>query len=607
MATQTLIRRETVPSFSQYLPLNNPTSPGVSSQNKLVSFGGGHGQANHSSDVALSELEKSSTQTKYGGAASDSNEWQSNRSQNWWKPIIWMQVWITLGISVGLGHHFGYQSLHEQPQTVFSQTWAHNLGTGAAFLVKSSFTSSILIALQGVLWFSFRTRAMKVSLMDKLFTITSNPLGFGPSAIRNAPLATLLAAFAWNVPLSAILSPGSLTITPLTFGNVSICTVPTFAADSKNVTFYRMTPPGPDINGPNAGIQKLANQVLAQGTILQSESPCGSNCSFEHSFYGPRLQCQNTPNPPYLEANGGPEKYWLYFNASRYGGSSKMEMVMTYHNNTKAHAGDWSDHISILCGAFNTTYKISVNYTNGVSAFTTQLTYNAPLSDLSLEESVADGSPWRLNSVMLVREIFDNYLNGTWQPAPTTQSSIPDTSIGNTILASDTKDANYGIEAALWFINKDLQTGIPELLTNLTLSTLALSPVRITTTCSTSTEQLVYYYDPKLLLIPYFIALLLCLVAFTAGTWVLRKTGVRTGEIFSQILVTTRNPFLDEISRGNSLSSAGANVLKEQELMFGELKHFEDGDGDHVDRGGTGHAAFGSAEQVVKLTARRLS
>ncbi|KAH8670423.1 hypothetical protein BGZ60DRAFT_450516 [Tricladium varicosporioides] len=549
---------------------------------------------------------------EYQIAPPDSDECQISSSKYWWKPIVWMLVWILLGILGGLGHHFGYQSLHRQPQAVFSQTWIHGLGTGAAFLVKSSFTLSILIALQEVLWFSFRQRAMKVSLLDKLFTLTSNPLCFGPSVLMNAPLATTLAAFAWIVPLSAILSPGSLTVTSLVLRNASTCMVPTFAAASGNISFYRIMPHSSSIYGPNAGITKLASQVLAQGTILQSKSPCGTNCSFQHSFHGPGLRCQSASNPSYLDDIYSQVAYGLYYNATYwYDRNLTMGMLMTYRNSTKAQAGDRSGYITMLCLAYNATYNVSVNYTNGLPAFTTRLMYNAPLLYLNGTESQGYGSLWHINSAMLVRKIFDSYLNGTWQKPPTTSYSIPSTSITETILAGDTNDANYGAAASLWFINRDLLTGVPELLTNLTLSTLAFSPINTATSCSASTERLVYYYNPNLLLIPYSIAVLLCLVAFTAGVWVLWKTGIRTGEIFSQILVTTRNPLLDEISRGNSLSSADSNALKEKKLMFGELKYFGNVDSSSLNTGAgsgrTGHAAFGSAEQLLKLTSKKLS
>ncbi|TVY91203.1 hypothetical protein LAWI1_G003629 [Lachnellula willkommii] len=612
MASQATVRRKPVPSLiqstyePQYALLDNPAPVEIVSPEKLVADHGDDGQAHYFSKSVKSHLRRPFAQRRYQGIKVESDEWQISDSQYWWIPIVWMLVWILIGILVGLGHHFAYRSLHEQPQSVFSQTWIHNIGTGAAFLVKSSFTLSVLTALQEILWFSFRQKAMKVSLLDKLFSLTSNPLCFGPSALINAPLATTLAAFAWIIPLSAILSPGSLTVTPLVHRNDSTCVVPTFAAASNNVSFWRIIPHGSTIYGPNAGINKLAGQVLAQGTILESKSPCGSNCSFQHSFDGPGLRCQNASNPSYLTADDGQETFWLSYNSTTYwnstfgSGNTTMANLMTYRNNTKAQAGERSGYTTILCLAYNATYNVFVNYTNGVPGYTTNLTYNAPLESLNMTESMGYGSPWHTNSAMLVLEIFNNYLDGTWQQTPTTQYSIPDTSITQTTLAGDTDDANHGTAASLWFINQDLRTGVPELLTNLTLSTLAFSPVSTVTRCSVSMERLVYYYNPKLLLIPYSIALLLSLVALAVGVWVLRKTGVRTGQIFSQILVTTRNPQLDEISRGNSLSSADASALMQQKLMFGELKRGADG-------GKTRHAAFGSAEQLITLTGRKIS
>lgn len=461
---------------------------------------------------------------------------------------------------------------------------------------------------------------MKISLLDKLFTLTSNPLSFGPSALINAPLATALAAAAWIIPISAILAPGSLTVGSLVLRNSSTCAAPTFAASSSNISFYNGVPHSTSLAGPNDGISKLAGQVLAQGTILGSDSPCGSNCSFQHSFYGPGLDCQTVSNPAYIVN----ETSWLFYNATSdyYNVNTSMSFVMTYRNTTKEQApNNWMQpYHTMRCLAYNATYDVTVNYTNGVSRFTTKLFKNGPLLNLNTTETSIGGintylnrnstkafagggsdMMWRINSAMLVREIFDDYLAGSWQKSPTTQYALPSTNIMKTTLASDTDDANYGSKSSLWFTNRDLLVAVPELLTNLTLSTLAISPYNSTTHCYASEDILAYYYNPKLLLIPYSAALLLSLVAFVIGVWVLRRTGMRTGGIFSQILVTTRNPMLDEIARGTSLSSADAEALKQHKLMFGELKHDIE-----VDRR-TGHAAFGSAEQLLKLTGGKVS
>ncbi|TEY35155.1 hypothetical protein BOTCAL_0603g00060 [Botryotinia calthae] len=540
----------------------------------------------------------------------DSNgafELENHKSHHWWRPIALMVMWLLLGSSVGLGHHFAYQSFDQQPQTVFSQSWAHNLGSGAAFLVKTSFTLTILLALQEVLWFSFRRRDIKISLIDKLFTLSSNPFSFVPSAFVNAPLATALAAFAWTIPISAILSPGSLVVGPMVTFNEGICTVPTFAASSPNISFYQMIPHGSGIQGPNTGIQKLASQIFAQGIILNIESPCGNNCSFQHSFYGPALQCVNTSNPSYLNEQVAS---YLYYNATDLttfseSEDSLIELSVTYRNNTKAEVQSDLNYVSILCTAYNATYELSVNYTNGLPKFSPSLTYHEQLQNLNMTEYVSPGNyPWHSNSATLVREVYDKHLNGTWAQSPTAQYSTPNTNIGNTILVGNTVNANSGAITSLWFVNRDLLTGIPELLTNLTISTLAFSPENTSTSCLSSKETLVYYYNPNLLLIPYSIAFCLGLVSFLAGVFVLIQTGIRTGDIFSQILVTTRNPFLDEIARGHSLGSADADVMKDHKLRLGKLKrlHGENGDYSDGDYGRRAeHAAFGLAEQVNSL------
>lgn len=535
----------------------------------------------------------------------DDHVFQNEKYLSWWKPIIWMAFWISLGVLVSLGHHLAYQRLDGQPQSIFSQGWAHNLGSAAAFLIKTSFTLTILLAFQEALWFSFRRKAIKISLIDKLFTLSSNPASFLSTAFVDAPLPTMLAIFAWLIPISAMLSPGSLVVEPSVNFSYNVCNVPTFAASSPNISFYQMIPRGSTVQGSNAGIQKLASQIFARGAILEPESPCGANCSFQQSFYGPALQCTNVSNPHYVYTDAYVPFSYNATNLTHFGEDQgpSMEMLITYLNYTKT-TPDF-DYRSILCLPYNTTYDVSVNYTNGLPRFYTNLTYNAPLLNLNYTElTQPQDTPWASNSATLVREIYDNHLRGTWEQSPVSYYSTHNTMIANTVLVGDTVDANNGRNASVWYVNRDLLTGIPELLTNLTISTLAISPLNRTENCSTSTIVLAYRYNPRQLLIPYSVALFLSLIAFIAGVCVLKITGMRTGDVFSQVLVTTRNPFLDEITRDHPLSSAGADLMKNHKLQLGNLKHVSmGGNGDEAgkDSRGVRHAAFGLAEQVDKL------
>ncbi|CAD6446717.1 2d7a29ef-fa59-4742-aaa1-e470fbc88e72-CDS [Sclerotinia trifoliorum] len=247
-----------------------------------------------------------------------------------------------------------------------------------------------MLALQEVLWFSFRKKAIKISLLDKLFTLSSNPFNFSPSAFINAPVATCLAGFAWVIPISAILSPGSLVVGPMAHTFIdSNCSVPTFAAASSNISFYQMVPNSdpPAIQGSNPGIQKLANQIFAQGTILDPGSPCGAKSSFQLSFFGPALQCTQTTNPEYMHESADGSNLYYAEDLTRFGEdeNSFMGMDFTYYNHTKENYS-WI-YIDMLCSPYNTTYEISVNYTNGLPDFYTNLTYNTPLLNLSSTQS----------------------------------------------------------------------------------------------------------------------------------------------------------------------------------------------------------------------------
>lgn len=532
---------------------------------------------------------------------------------HWWKPVLWMIGLMGTGVAFALGHHIGYQKLDGKSQDAFSQSWAHNLGNAAAFIVKTSFTLAVSIAFQEMLWFNARRRALKVSTLDSLFTILANPLNFfSVDALKNAPLVTVLAAIAWTIPLSAILSPGTLTIGPRTVWQNSTCLVPTFPVNTS--TFFGVVPHGTGVYGANEATSKMADEILPQGTILDFTSPCGSNCSFQQAFFGPALQCVNSTNPHYTDPefiSQGSGAYVFYNGTSlgHWGLNSKMDILITYQNTSQPEGPGMAvgRYATLVCSAYNATYDLTIEYADGQPLFQTRMTYHEPLLNLSESENAIAGfegeNLLRTNFVTLVREIYETYLVGQWEATATAQYADPDTRIADTSLAGTINGKDD------WKVNKDFLTGIPELLTNLTLSTLSTNAANVTTTCTSSKTFQAYRYERLWLVLPYSLALFLSVVAFTAGVLALSATGMRTGGMFSQILVTTRNPRLDELSQGNSLSSSGAVLLSKQPLRLGELKKDNYGGGDGDDPGvvgrGTGHAAFGPREQVLSLVKAR--
>lgn len=126
---------------------------------------------------------------------------------------------------------------------------------------------------------------------------------------------------------------------------------------------------------------------------------------------------------------------------------------------------------------------------------------------------------------------------------------------------------------------------------NITLSVMGTNNATSSTLCTSYTDEMVYKYSPFWLLVPYFVEISLSILCTGLGVYAIFIDGVSVEDGFSPILVTTRNPVLDEISEGVCLTSSKAKELKEQRVRFGEL-HYR---GDHAHEGsdGTGHAAFG--------------
>ena len=124
------------------------------------------------------------------------------------------------------------------------------------------------------------------------------------------------------------------------------------------------------------------------------------------------------------------------------------------------------------------------------------------------------------------------------------------------------------------------------------------------TVCTSYTNELVYKYSPLWLLVPYFVGFFLSILCAGLGMYAIFVDGVSVKDGFSQILVTTRNPVLDEMSEGVCLTSSEAKYLREQRVRFGELLYREG----YTQEGGsgTGHAAFGLEGQTIPIQKGRI-
>lgn len=108
----------------------------------------------------------------------------------------------------------------------------------------------------------------------------------------------------------------------------------------------------------------------------------------------------------------------------------------------------------------------------------------------------------------------------------------------------------------------------------------------VDTVCQIDEVFNVYTYDSKALIITYASAIGITILMTLLGLHALHSNGVVSDDHFSTILLTTRNPKLDEVTKGACVGGTPLpEILRETKLHFGEV-------GSTVS-GSVGHTAFG--------------
>lgn len=531
--------------------------------------------------------------------------------RQWWKPITWMLSFILLAIVFAAAHHGLNASLNTRPISSFSQTWAHNLGNGLAFGVKTCCTLTIALTCQEVLWYSVQQKSIRVSTLDNMFTLLSNPLSFASGAWRSASALTVLAATAWLIPIAAILSPGTLTVGINQQAADKECTVPTYPGNSNASTMFTVYSSTEKVDVPDGELDRLASLVFSSGEIVGPTSPCASNCTYRQIFYAPAVNCSVVPqslsDDEYAQDRGifydGGDA--TAFNGSN-AGKHPMDLPLFYKNKTTPTGpslASGSKLTFVNCSAYNASYRVDVKYQSGLFTFDPHITFLDPLLwyGLLYTPAIFHDPPTnprdeglvstfaQANGQVLVKALY-TWLEGTIWTGPAMNTIFHTTKISQTLLLD--------LNSTSARIARDLVTAIPELLTNLTLSTMSYGTANQTVTCNEIVNYQSYQYSPLWLVLPYTLAILAAGVAAIVAFIVLQKSGFRTGKIFSQILVTTRNVDLDSMTQGNSLSSVNL-ALKDRRLRFGQIV-LDDKDGPEQEQLAP-HAAFGEADRVVAL------
>ncbi|KAF2655569.1 hypothetical protein K491DRAFT_692772 [Lophiostoma macrostomum CBS 122681] len=253
---------------------------------------------------------------------------------HWQTPAIIIVLWVG-GVMGVLGHHFFYLSLDGHPAE--NQLVKIRYGTALGYFVKSCLVGSVILSYRQRIWHTFRQKAMTLSAIDGLFSVTEDPTQFiNWEMLRNSKLATLMALCSWLIPIASVLSPAALTSEPrTTFTNDTCRQVANlnFTRESfynfrkegdypgSSLVYYNTTDKAATTDGwfdyydqPSKNVKKLTVTSVYLGKpatyVNASINACqeGYNCTYPLSFQGPGYKCDEIANSthPTLEDQNVP-------------------------------------------------------------------------------------------------------------------------------------------------------------------------------------------------------------------------------------------------------------------------------------------------------------
>ena len=188
-------------------------------------------------------------------------------------------------------------------ESVVPQHWVTRIGVGFSFGFKSAVGVTMAFVLLQCLWLSVIRQPLTIQGMhshwistlllthtpkieiDTMYQIERRDQLYKtlPQALFFSPIIVVFSAFALLLPLSAVLSPGSLTVATTNSTEVGPCMIP---------TGYLSTPDTPDYSSlyttmagrwmdASARVTALTMQWLAEQRIPDLPQACGPNCRYK--------------------------------------------------------------------------------------------------------------------------------------------------------------------------------------------------------------------------------------------------------------------------------------------------------------------------------------
>ncbi|EXJ62089.1 hypothetical protein A1O7_02522 [Cladophialophora yegresii CBS 114405] len=212
---------------------------------------------------------------------------------HWRAPTV-MGVGFLLGIVLMGLHHALYQTLSGEPADhALLQLWAIRGGTAIAFLSKLAMAIGTGVAYDQWMWVDLHAKPHEIGSLDSMFAVLGNAFEFLAVGVWvRRPVLAFLAAVTWLLPISAIITPGTLSIQPVIVATNGTLKVPQREYTTNNNLYCGVT-----TNGDTTMYATMATGLLNPtfSTVLSNSvlpvQSSSSNLTYNLQFFGPAISC----------------------------------------------------------------------------------------------------------------------------------------------------------------------------------------------------------------------------------------------------------------------------------------------------------------------------
>ncbi|KAK3681731.1 hypothetical protein B0T22DRAFT_472736 [Podospora appendiculata] len=269
-----------------------------------------------------------------------------------WRIPALMFAALVAGIGCAVGHHFFYS--YWDGRTVpdeSTQRWINRLGTAFAFLVKTALSLASGYAYIQCFWLVVRKKPFRLEGLDSLTSVLHDLSAMLQVGLWiSVPGLAFIAIGTWLLPLVAVITPGTLTVSTQIVTSSMATTPPQLDLDGTRyaVTVGTVTNvPVFDIQGPTSELMRTAISSASQQAIMYIEPPA-VNATYTLTFFGPSLQCNipaeeelaefnrqlNKTVDPGVTGNGGPDGYL--------GKNHRMDYHLSYNAWCPPSESEWA-------------------------------------------------------------------------------------------------------------------------------------------------------------------------------------------------------------------------------------------------------------------------